>query len=157
MIEKEKTQKYIRKVRIIFDQYEKALMSLLSLKKIIENKYSGQFYFGGSLTPTGENKNVKTPDIISIINNFFIIGDLKRSLRAKIRNEKDEHYIKKYIEEKIFNQLKKYDSPFKEVSEKHDIILVVPRIDTEAVSFIKFDYLTQLIKYYKFYLNIFKN
>lgn len=133
-------EKKIREERKNIDNYKRLLKTLIVLYKFTKEKYNGEFYFGGNITPKNGKPNV-TPDIIIKLDNNAIIGEAKKSLPEPENFESKEEFIKKVIEEKIINQLKKYDNEFSEIeAEEHDIILLVPESASNAIAILKFDY-----------------
>jgi hypothetical protein len=136
-------EEIIKKRKIEIDNYIRALKSLLCLRKLILEKLSGEFYFGSKLNyKNPKGRDPQTPDYIVKLTDSVWVGEIKKSLPNPEKFKSEEEYIKKIIEQKLMLQLKKYDEPFKEVeSDEHDIVLMVPSRDVEAVGILKVKYL----------------
>jgi len=148
---KNNDEQIIRKKRKDIDNYVRALKAMICLRKFIIEK-QGEFYFGGNLhyTNSSNSEPPQTPDFIVKLNNNIWIGETKKSL-ANPKNFKD--YTKEYIESDLIAQLIKYDKNFQEISvEKHDIVLLAPLLDNEAIGYLKIKYLEN-----KEHKDIFKN
>ncbi len=121
--------------------YINSLKAVLSLKSFIVTDGNGVFYFGGSLTYREDGENPQTPDIVVEINDNYLVGEVKKSLTNPKGFNNEEDYIN-YIEKDIICQLKKYDGKFKEIErENHDLFLLVPYRDIDAVGTLKIKYL----------------
>ncbi len=122
------------------DNYVSSLRGVLSMKSLIDKK-NGDFYFGGSLHYAEKEGKAQTPDIVVGIGGEYLIGEVKKSLRNPSTFEKSEEYLK-YVDEEIMEQIRKYDNKFKEIDkDSHDLFLLVPYRNNEAVGRIRYDYL----------------
>jgi len=137
------TEEMIKKKRIEINNYFKALKALLCLRKMIIEKLSGSFYFGSKLDyKNPDGRYSQTPDFIVQLSDNIWVGEIKKSLPDPNKFPSEEEYIKKFIEEGIIAQLKKYDEPFKELEiDKHDLVLMAPSRDVEAIGTLKIKYL----------------
>jgi len=152
MSKSENKDKFVKNKKIEIDNYIRALKSLLVLRKMIMEKLSGEFYFTSKLNYKNlKDKDPQTPDYIVKLNNGIWIGEIKKSLANPDIFGTEKEYIEKYIEGKLIAQLKKYDEPFKEFEvDSHDVVLMVPHRDVEALGFLKVKYLDKK-------QNLFKN
>ncbi|HYD03916.1 MAG TPA: hypothetical protein VEC16_06490 [Alphaproteobacteria bacterium] len=133
-------QKFIEQRMADVNNYENLLRALVSLKKYVEENIGGKYYFGGKLLKSGLDP--QTPDMIIDFKDTLVIGEAKRSLCNPFPEENKDKYIKRYVEGKIISQLKKYDQTFQNISvDKHDLMLLAPETDNEALGILKFDYL----------------
>ncbi len=141
----EKTR-YIEKRRAEINNYENLLRAILALKKHFEQDKKNKFYFGGKIVNKDKEKYQNytgdTPDIIIQTNKRALLGEAKKSLPNPKESRSKKQYIKKILEENIIEQLKKYDQNFENlVPKEHDIFLLVPEHENEAIGMLKFDYL----------------
>lgn len=123
------------------NNYQNLLRALLALKKHFESRNS-KYYFGGKLKKEG--KPDQTPDIVIELEGqeLGLIGEAKKSLRGRDPNRPKEEYILEYIEGKIVKQLKKYDTSFDNFQvKKHNLFLLAPQANLDALGILKFDYL----------------
>ncbi|OGY51228.1 MAG: hypothetical protein A3A02_01135 [Candidatus Buchananbacteria bacterium RIFCSPLOWO2_01_FULL_39_33] len=139
-------EKYMADKRADINNYENLLKAVLALKKYFEEEKNAQFYFGGHLinSQKKENPNYKgdTPDIIVETSSKSLLGEAKKSLPDPSTFVSKEQYIKSVIENKIMAQLKKYDADFENLKIKdHDVFLLVPEHNNDALGILKFDYL----------------
>ncbi|MEK6893942.1 MAG: hypothetical protein AABX10_00600 [Nanoarchaeota archaeon] len=134
-------EEFVRKRKAEFNNYESLLKALIVLKKYLEENLNARYYFGGKLKKTGGSD--QTPDIIIELNDTQgIIGEAKKSLRGLIQGESKATYLKNYVEGDLIKQLRKYDSAFDNFKVKeHDLVLLAPQVDSEALGIIKFDFL----------------
>lgn len=131
----------INERRIEISNYIKALKSVLCLRKLVSEKLRGDFYFGSKLTykePGG--RDPQTPDFIVKLTDSIWVGEIKKALPDPTNFSSEENYIRTVIENDIIAQLKKYDESFKEI-DKHDLILLTPSRDVEAIGILKIKYL----------------
>ena len=122
------------------DNYVSSLKGVLSMKSLIDRD-GGNFYFGGNLHYAEKDGNAQTPDIVVGISGDYLIGEVKKSLRNPTTFENEEEYLD-YVEKDIIEQMRKYDNKFQEINRSsHDIFLLVPYRNTEAVGRIRYQYL----------------
>ncbi|MEK6910524.1 MAG: hypothetical protein AABW82_02015 [Nanoarchaeota archaeon] len=141
MENKAESSEMISKKMVEISNYITALKSLLCFRRFVMEKANGTFYFGANLNLKESNKTL-TPDILVKLPNGFWVGEIKKSLCKPENFPKNKDYIKDYIESRIINQLKSYDNSFKEIdSIEHDLILMLPKRDIEAVGYLKVKYL----------------
>lgn len=129
--------------RAAIAEYIKALKGILCLRKFVIEKLNGEFYFGSKLTyKNGTNRPQQTPDIIVKLSDSVWVGEVKRGLTNLKTFGSEEEYLKKYIENQLVAQLKRYDEPFQELrTDTHDIVLLAPYRDYESIGYLKLKYL----------------
>lgn len=149
MLNNKTMEDMIKKRRIEIENYFKALKALLCLRKMIIEKLSANFYFGSKVNYKNPNgRGPQIPDFIVKLSDSVWVGEIKKSLPDPNKFSSEEEYIKKFIERDIITQLKKYDEPFRELeTDKHDLVLMAPSRDVEAIGILKVKYLEKKGQY----------
>ena len=143
MLDNNNRENKINERRKKIQNYIRALKALLCLRRMIMEKLSGNFYFGSKLNyKNTDGRDPQTPDFIVQLSDSVWVGEIKKALPDPIKFSSEEEYIRKVIEENIITQLKKYDELFKEIeTDKHDLVLMAPSRDIEAIGILKIKYL----------------
>lgn len=139
----EEKEEFIKNGKAECNDYRNLLKAMLALKKFLEGEKGAKYFFGEKLKKKG--KPAQTPDIIIKLRKGGLIGEGKKSLRGLLDNESKQEYIKRYIEKGIIKQIKKYDNKFDNLNiSNHDLFLMAPRSDSEALGIIQIDYLEEV-------------